>query len=183
MKRSSRESLPTCARFASTTGPPRCTATASRNTSCAAGAPTSRTSIERLGLPRQSSGKMLNEATLREYLRDRLPGAHRSLSIEPLQGGQSNPTFRLRFGSKSYVLRKRPEGTLLPSAHAVDREYRVISALADSGVPVPRTYCYCDDVRVIGTPFFVMDYVDGRVFRDPALPELDVHERAALWDD
>jgi aminoglycoside phosphotransferase (APT) family kinase protein len=126
---------------------------------------------------------MLNEATLREYLRDRLPGADRPLSIEPLRGGQSNPTFRLRFGSQSYVLRKRPEGTLLPSAHAVDREYRVISALAKTDVPVPRTFCYCSDSDVIGTPFFVMDYVEGRVFRDPALPELERPERAALWDD
>ena len=95
---------------------------------------------------------MLNEGTLREYLRDRLPGADRPLSIEPLRGGQSNPTFRLRFGPRSYALRKRPEGTLLPSAHAVDREYRVISALARTDVPVPRTYCYCDDSGVIGTP-------------------------------
>ena len=126
---------------------------------------------------------MLNEKTLREFLRDRLPGADLPLSVEPLRGGQSNPTFRLRFGSRSYVLRKRPEGVLLPSAHAVDREYRVISALAKTDVPVPRTYCYCDDAGVIGTPFFVMDYVEGRVFRDPALPELDMRERAALWDE
>ena len=126
---------------------------------------------------------MLNQGALRDYLRDRLPGADGPLSIEPLRGGQSNPTFRLRFGSRSYVLRKRPEGALLPSAHAVDREYRVITALAKTDVPVPRTYCHCDDTGIIGTPFFVMDYVDGRVFRDPALPELDHRERAALWDD
>ncbi len=126
---------------------------------------------------------MLNDGSLRDYLRDRLPGADLPLSIEPLQGGQSNPTFRLRFGSRSYVLRKRPEGALLPSAHAVDREYRVMSALARTDVPVPRTHCYCDDPGVIGTPFFVMDHVEGRVFRDPALPELDTRERAALWDD
>ena len=99
---------------------------------------------------------MVNEGALRDYLRDRLPGADRQLTIEPLRGGQSNPTFRLRFGSQSYVLRKRPEGTLLPSAHAVDREYRVMSALAKTDVPVPAMRCYCDDVDVIGTPFFVV---------------------------
>ena len=90
-----------------------------------------------------------------------------------LSGGQSNPTFRLRADGRSYVLRKQPEGELLPSAHAVDREYRVITALGRTDVPVPRTYCYCDDRSVIGTPFYVMEFSDGRHFWDPALPELD----------
>ena len=126
---------------------------------------------------------MLNEFALREYLRVRLPEASAPMIVEAFQGGQSNPTFRLRFGARSYVLRKQPEGELLPSAHAVDREYRVITALGRTDVPVPRTNLYCDDRSVIGTPFFVMEFVDGRHFWDPALPELDARSRGALWDD
>jgi aminoglycoside phosphotransferase (APT) family kinase protein len=126
---------------------------------------------------------VLNERALRDYLRDRLPGADGPIVIEAIQGGQSNPTFRLRHSGREYVLRKQPEGELLPSAHAVDREYRVMTALAATDVPVPRTYCYCDDRSVIGTPFLVMEFVEGRQFWDPALPELRTEERAALWDD
>jgi len=127
---------------------------------------------------------MLNRSRLEEYLRKHAPAIRPPVSIEPLTGGQSNPTFRLRGAEGgSYVLRKQPEGALLPSAHAVDREYRVMRALADTGVPVPRTYCYCDDPAVIGTPFFIMSFADGRHFWDPALPELAPRDRAALWDD
>jgi aminoglycoside phosphotransferase (APT) family kinase protein len=125
----------------------------------------------------------LNAEALASYLDEHVPGLRGPISIAPLTGGQSNPTFRIRAGERSYVLRKQPEGELLPSAHAVDREYRVISALAATDVPVPRTYCYCDDRSVIGTPFFVMDFADGRQFFDPALPELSSQERTALWDD
>jgi aminoglycoside phosphotransferase (APT) family kinase protein len=126
---------------------------------------------------------MLNESALRNYLRDHLPDAGGPIAVEPLSGGQSNPTFRVRCDSRSYVLRKQPEGILLPSAHAVDREYRVITALGGTEVPVPRTYCYCDDRSVIGTPFFVMEFAEGRHFWDPALPELASAERSALWND
>jgi aminoglycoside phosphotransferase (APT) family kinase protein len=126
---------------------------------------------------------MLNQPALREYLRAHLPDADAPLAIEPIHGGQSNPTFRLRFGEQSYVLRKQPDGELLPSAHAVDREYRVITALKDTGVPVPRTFCYCDDRSVVGTPFFVMEFAEGRQFWDPTLPELAREDRAALYDD
>jgi aminoglycoside phosphotransferase (APT) family kinase protein len=126
---------------------------------------------------------MLNEAALGEYLRDRVPGFRGPLAVERLRGGQSNPTYRLRADGRSYVLRKPPDGVLLPSAHAVDREYRVITALGGSSVPVPRTFCFCDDRSVIGTPFFVMAFADGRQFWDPSLPELDTRSRAALWDD
>ncbi|HTQ01649.1 MAG TPA: phosphotransferase family protein [Casimicrobiaceae bacterium] len=126
---------------------------------------------------------MFSEAALGEYLRAHAPGIRGPLAVERLSGGQSNPTYRLRADSGSYVLRKQPDGELLPSAHAVDREYRVITALARTDVPVPRTYCYCDDRSVIGTPFFVMEFADGRHFWDPALPELDAASRAALWDD
>jgi len=126
---------------------------------------------------------MHDTSRLRDYLQDHLPEAEGPLHVEALEGGQSNPTYRLRFGQRSYVLRKQPEGDLLPSAHAVDREYRVITALGRSDVPVPATYCYCDDRSVAGTPFFVMDFVAGRHFWNPALPELGGEERSALWDD
>ena len=121
--------------------------------------------------------------TLHAYLREHLPDARGPIDIAPLTGGQSNPTFRVRAGGRSYVLRKQPAGELLPSAHAVDREYRVMTALGRTDVPVPRTHAYCDDRSLIGTPFFVMDFAQGRQFWDPALPELDAASRAALWDD
>lgn len=126
---------------------------------------------------------MQNEHALGEYLRTRLPAAAGPVVIEPLTGGQSNPTYRLRWGDAAYVLRKQPEGDLLPSAHAVDREYRVMTALAGTDVPVPRTYCYCDDRSLVGTPFFVMEFAAGRQFWNPALPELPSAQRTALWDD
>lgn len=126
---------------------------------------------------------MFNEAALRDYLQPLLPEAKGAFALEPLTGGQSNPTFRLRWGDATYVLRKQPPGELLPSAHAVDREYRVMTALAGSGVPVPRTHAYCDDRSILGTPFFVMDFAQGRQFFDPALPELGNEDRTALWDD
>jgi aminoglycoside phosphotransferase (APT) family kinase protein len=126
---------------------------------------------------------MRDITALTSYLREHVPGLRGAIAVEPLSGGQSNPTYRLRADGRSYVLRKQPEGELLPSAHAVDREYRVITALGRTGVPVPRTYCYCSDRGVIGTPFFVMEFADGRHFWDPALPELDAADRAALWDD
>jgi aminoglycoside phosphotransferase (APT) family kinase protein len=125
----------------------------------------------------------LNQAALSDYLRAHMPGIRGPIAVELLTGGQSNPTFRLRSDGCSYVLRKQPAGELLPSAHAVDREYRVITALGRTDVPVPRTYWYCEDRSVLGTPFFVMAFTDGRHFWDPALPELDAADRAALWDD
>jgi aminoglycoside phosphotransferase (APT) family kinase protein len=126
---------------------------------------------------------MTDAHAVEAFLRPRLPDTTGAFALAPLAGGQSNPTYRVTFGARAYVLRKQPDGPLLPSAHAVDREYRVLTALAGSDVPVPRTYVYCDDRAVIGTPFFVMDFVPGRTFWDPALPELSAHERAALWDD
>jgi len=103
------------------------------------------------------------------------------ISAVPLAGGQSNPTFRLQAGAHRYVLRKRPDGLLLSGAHAVDREYRVIRALRDSDVPVPRAYAYCDDDAVTGTPFYIMEFLDGRVFEDPSLPGMQPVERRAIY--
>jgi len=117
------------------------------------------------------------------YLARHVAGYRGPLEVEQFKGGQSNPTYRLTATTKRYVLRRKPPGTLLASAHAVDREYRVITALRDTDVPVAVTHCYCDDASVIGTPFYVMDCVEGRVFWDPTLPELNHAERGAVWDD
>jgi len=121
-------------------------------------------------------------ARLEAWLRDHVAGYQGPLAIEQFGGGQSNPTYRLTTPSGRYVLRRKPPGKLLPSAHAVDREYRVITALGKVGFPVPRTYALCLDDAVIGTAFYVMDYVEGRVFWAPTLDELPRAERAAIYD-
>jgi aminoglycoside phosphotransferase (APT) family kinase protein len=123
-------------------------------------------------------------ARLEDYLRGNIGGLTGAIAVEPLTGGQSNPTFVIRLdGQKRYVLRKKPAGVLLPSAHAVDREYRVMKALAGSDVPVPHMHTLCDDDSVIGTIFFVMDFADGRSFWDPALPGLEPAERGAIYGE
>jgi aminoglycoside phosphotransferase (APT) family kinase protein len=122
-------------------------------------------------------------ARLEAYLRDHVEGFAGPITLEQFKGGQSNPTYRVTANGKRYVLRRKPPGKLLPSAHAVDREYRVMTALRDSGVPVPRTFCLCEDDTVIGTAFYLMDCVDGRVLWDPTLPGMDNAGRAAIYAD
>jgi aminoglycoside phosphotransferase (APT) family kinase protein len=122
-------------------------------------------------------------AALDRYLATRIEGFCGPLAVEQFNGGQSNPTYKLSVGDRSYVLRRKPPGKLLPSAHAVDREYRVITALALTGVPVARTYCLCEDESVIGTAFYVMDFVAGRIFWDPRLPGVAREERRAIFDE
>ncbi|HEX8215589.1 MAG TPA: phosphotransferase family protein [Allosphingosinicella sp.] len=104
------------------------------------------------------------------------------LTVEQFKGGQSNPTYRLNTPARSYVLRRKPPGKLLPGAHAVDREYRVISALAKEGFPVPEALGLCTDDAVIGTAFYVMGLVEGRIFWEAALPEVPAAERPAYFD-
>jgi aminoglycoside phosphotransferase (APT) family kinase protein len=104
--------------------------------------------------------------------------------LEQFKGGQSNPTYRISTAEgKRYVLRRKPPGKLLPSAHAVDREFRVISALHKTGFPVAKPYALCEDDSVIGTAFYVMDCVEGRVLWDQSLPGMTNGERAAIWDE
>ena len=103
------------------------------------------------------------------------------LDVSQFKGGQSNPTYLLTAGSGRYVLRRKPPGKLLPSAHAVDREYRVLTALHKAGFPVPRTHLLCEDDDVIGTMFYVMDHVHGRVFWEPQMPGSTPDERAAVY--
>ena len=121
----------------------------------------------------------LDEQALGAYLEAHLSGFHGPLTLTPFAGGQSNPTFLLSAADTRYVLRKKPPGKLLPSAHQVEREHRIITALRATDVPVPRTHLLCEDDGVIGTPFYLMEHVEGRILRDPALPTIPVAERAA----
>ena len=131
-----------------------------------------------------SDQQRFDEASLGRWLHAHLPGFAGLDRIEQFRGGQSNPTFLLTAADGSqYVLRKKPAGALLPSAHAVDREFRVISALRGSDVPVARPLCLCTDVSVIGTMFYLMEYAAGRNFWDATLPGMTAPERAALYDE
>jgi aminoglycoside phosphotransferase (APT) family kinase protein len=122
-------------------------------------------------------------ARLAEWMRAHVEGFKGEMTVEQFKGGQSNPTFLIRAGGKGYVMRRKPQGKLLPSAHAVDREYRVITALAKTDVPVARSYALCEDDSVIGTAFYIMDYVEGRILWDPALPGMTRAERGAIFDE
>jgi len=120
---------------------------------------------------------------LARFMQRNVDGFSGTLEIRQFKGGQSNPTFLLAAGERRYVLRKKPPGKLLASAHQVDREYRVMHALADAGVPVPRMHVLCEDDSVIGSAFYVMEYVPGRIFRDPQLPDVAPADRTAIYDD
>ncbi|HZP94077.1 MAG TPA: phosphotransferase [Burkholderiales bacterium] len=122
-------------------------------------------------------------ASLERYLKANVEGFAGPLEVEQFRGGQSNPTFLLRTPARRYVLRRKPPGKLLPSAHAVDREYRVITALYGTEVPVARTWCLCEDDSVIGTAFYVMDYVEGRVLWDQTLPGMSRALRRAMFEE
>jgi aminoglycoside phosphotransferase (APT) family kinase protein len=119
---------------------------------------------------------------LTDYLATNLPGFAGPLTVGQFRGGQSNPTYLLTTPAERYVLRRKPPGRLLPSAHAVDREFRVISALHAQGFPVARPFVLCEDAAVIGTAFYVMQHVDGRVIWEPDLPGATPPERAAIYD-
>ena len=118
---------------------------------------------------------------LENWMGEHVEGFRGPLAAEQFEGGQSNPTYRLRSGAGSYVLRRKPLGLLLPSAHQVDREYRVIRALSGTAVPVPKVYALCEDDNVIGSAFYVMEYLEGRIFWDPRLPGLAPAERRAMF--
>jgi aminoglycoside phosphotransferase (APT) family kinase protein len=124
----------------------------------------------------------MDAARLERYLTAQVKGFAGPLTIKQFKGGQSNPTYLLQTPARAYVLRRKPPGKLLPSAHAVDREYRVIRALFAQGFPVAEPLCFCDDDSVAGTAFYVMDFVDGRVFWEPQMPASHPAERAAVYD-
>jgi len=122
-----------------------------------------------------------DQASLEAWLRDHVEGYRGPLEVRQFKGGQSNPTYQLVTPDKKYVLRRKPPGKLLASAHAVDREYKVISALYPTGFPVARSYGLCADDSVIGTMFYVMDMVEGRILWDQTLPQLSPVERRAIF--
>ncbi len=134
-------------------------------------------------MPQADPNTRLNPASLGHYLSAHIPGFHNIRSIEKFNDGQSNPTYRLLCDSGQYVLRRKPPGKLLKSAHAVDREYRVMTALANTEVPVPKTFHLCEDESIIGSDFFIMEYVAGQTFWNPALPELDASVRQRCYDE
>jgi aminoglycoside phosphotransferase (APT) family kinase protein len=131
-----------------------------------------------------SDRQRFDQASLERWLHEHLPGFASLARIEQFRGGQSNPTFLVTASDGArYVLRKKPAGILLPSAHAVDREFRVISALHGSDVPVARPLCLCTDDRVIGTMFYLTEFAAGRNFWDATLPGMTPPERASLYDE
>jgi aminoglycoside phosphotransferase (APT) family kinase protein len=121
-------------------------------------------------------------APLQAYLAQHLPDAGTPLTVRQFKGGQSNPTYLIETPARKLVLRRKPPGNLLPSAHAVDREYRVLDALSRQGFPVATPLVYCADESIIGTPFYLMDFVAGRVFWEPGMPDSEPTERAAVYD-
>ena len=129
------------------------------------------------------STQELELSRLEPWLRANVPGFDGQLSAEKFPGGQSNPTFKLTAGEHEYVLRRKPPGELLASAHAVDREYRVLDALRDTDVPVPNAVVLCGNDDIIGSMFYVMEHLEGRIFWDPAVPEVDIAERTAIYDE
>lgn len=122
----------------------------------------------------------LDEGAVQTYLDAHLPGFEGPMEVTKFEGGQSNPTFMLRTPAHAYVLRRKPPGVLLKSAHAVDREFRVQSALQGSDVPVSKMHLLCEDDSVIGSMFYIMDHVQGRNFGEPAMPEVAAPDRAAI---
>jgi aminoglycoside phosphotransferase (APT) family kinase protein len=120
---------------------------------------------------------------LATWMQEHIEGFSGPIDVKQFAGGQSNPTYLVQSSNHRYVLRRKPPGKLLPSAHAVDREYRVIVALANTEVPVAKGYALCEDPSIVGTAFYVMDYVEGRLFWDAALPEVAGAARRAIYEE
>jgi len=125
----------------------------------------------------------LDKAAVSAYLKEHLPGFEGPMEISKFQTGQSNPTFLLKTPGHAYVLRRKPPGTLLKSAHAVDREFRVQRALEHTDVPVAKMHLLCEDDDVIGSMFYIMDHVPGRNFNEPAMPDVSPEHRSGIIDE
>jgi len=131
------------------------------------------------------ASQAFDQGALERWLIDHLDGFAGPLTIESFKGGQSNPTYKLITPGQTYVMRSKPApaAKLLPSAHAIEREFAVMRALADTDVPVPQMHCLCDDESVIGRAFYVMGFVGGRIYWDQSLPDLNASQRGALYDE
>ncbi|OGA00081.1 MAG: aminoglycoside phosphotransferase, partial [Betaproteobacteria bacterium RIFCSPLOWO2_02_FULL_62_17] len=129
--------------------------------------------------------QLFDLSALEAWMQKHVAGFSGQIELERYQGGQSNPTFLLRSAGQRYVLRSKPApaAKLLPSAHAIEREFKVIAALAGTGVPVPQVHALCEDEGVIGRAFFIMECMEGRVFWDPVLPGMSSAERSGIYDD
>jgi aminoglycoside phosphotransferase (APT) family kinase protein len=138
-----------------------------------------------IGTRAVGDGQAFDVAALQAWLQTHLVGFEGPLAVEQFKGGQSNPTFKLSTPAATYVMRSKPgpAARLLPSAHSIEREYRVMAALAGHGVPVPRMHALCDDEAVIGRAFYIMSFADGRVLWDPSLPGMTRSERGAIYDE
>ena len=123
----------------------------------------------------------ISSSKLQPWIDENVPNAGKIKTVEQFKGGQSNPTYKIITDNKNLVLRRKPPGKLLPSAHAVDREYKVITALYETDVPVPKTYGLCEDDDVAGTAFFVMDFLDGDLFWDPMIPSMTNSDRTEIY--
>lgn len=140
---------------------------------------------EFMGTRPVSERQKFDVGALRDYMREHVEGYSGDPAVEQFKGGQSNPTFKLSAGGQSYVLRTKPApaAKLLPSAHAIEREFRVMDALNKAGFPAPKQYALCADEAVIGRAFYIMEYVDGRVLWDQSLPGMSKEQRAAHYDE
>jgi len=126
-------------------------------------------------------GMQLDEESLMKYLTDKL-GLTGDLKIKQFSHGQSNPTYLLQIGAEKMVLRKKPPGKLLPGAHAIEREHQVLRALGEAGVPVPKLINLCEDSSIVGTPFYLMEYVQGKIYKDPGLPDVPAEDRQKIYN-
>ncbi|MER2535920.1 MAG: phosphotransferase [Rhizobiaceae bacterium] len=126
-------------------------------------------------------GHEIDTGRLGNYLRTTIAGFPAAYRLRQFEGGQSNPTYLIEAGGRAFVLRKKPPGHLLPSAHQIEREYRIMSALQETEVPVPRLFGLCEDAGIVGTPFYVMQRVEGRIFRDTRLPQLEARDREGIY--
>lgn len=135
------------------------------------------------GMEEPSAALAIDSGALAVWVRDRLPGFDRPFTVRKFKGGQSNPTYCLSTQAGPYVLRRRPPDVGVSSAHAIDREFKVLRALKDGDLPIPRAHFYCDDAAVIGSEFYLAEFVEGRVFWSAELPELKASERGRFVDD